>query len=64
MADYSFLMGVWKSLKNTAIVLAPAFAAAYLAFIANLPVEYQGVAATIGGFLTYLLKNYIQVKSE
>jgi hypothetical protein len=64
MTDYSFWLGVWKSIKNTAIVLIPAFTAGWLAFLANLPAEYQGIVAAIGGFLAYLLKNYIQVKRE
>lgn len=52
MANYSFLTGLVKTLKNWLIVWAPAL----LLFLANVPVEYGAVA----GFLTYLIKNYIQ----
>jgi hypothetical protein len=64
MANYSFLLGLWKSLKNTTIVFAPAILAGWAAFESNVPTEYAAVIAFTGGFLTYLLKNYIQVKRE
>lgn len=64
MTDYSFWLGIWKSFKNTAIVFFPAIAAGWAAFSANVPVEYAGVVAFIGGFLTYMIKNYLQVRSE
>jgi hypothetical protein len=62
--DYSFGLGLWKSLKNSLIVLIPALSAGWLAFAANLPSEYQLFVPFIGGFLAYLVKNYIQVKLE
>ena len=49
---YSFLVGIWKSLKNVLIVLAPAF----IAFLMNVPLEYTPVAS----LLIYLLKNYVE----
>ena len=62
--DYSFGLGLWKSLKNTVVVFLPAIAAGWLAFSNNVPTEYAGLVAFISGFLVYMLKNYIQVKSE
>lgn len=64
MADYSFVLGLWKSLKNTAIVFLPAITAGWLAFSNNIPTEYAGMVAFTSGFITYMLKNYIQVKRE
>ena len=64
MADYSFLLGIWKSIKNTVIVLAPALIAGWAAFEVKLPPEQNTMIMAIAGFLVYLLKNYIQVKKE
>jgi len=64
MADYSFFMGLWKSIKNTVIILAPAAGAGWLAFQAEAPVEYQPFIMALGGFIVYMFKNYIQVKRE
>jgi len=63
MADkisYNFWLGLWKSLKNSLVVLAPAI----LAFLANLPEDQIIKYALPLGFVTYLIKNYIQVKLE
>ena len=64
MTDYSFLTGLWKSAKNTIIILTPAIGSGWLAFQANAPEEYQVPIMAIGGFVTYLLKNFYQVKKE
>ena len=69
MAEYSKILGVWKSVKNTIIVLVPALAAGWLAFTQNVPAEIYGlptqpIIMAVGGFLTYMLKNYIQVTRE
>ena len=56
MADYSFLIGLWKTLKNGLIWFGPAI----LAFLTNVPVEYAGVASVI----IYLLKNYLEIVKE
>ena len=53
MTDYSFLVGVWKTVKNGAIFWAPAI----LAFLSNVPMEYAG-AATIA---IYLFKNWYEM---
>jgi hypothetical protein len=64
MTDYSFGLGLWKSLKNSLVVFVPAALAGWAAFATNVPVEYQSIVAFIGGFIAYLVKNYIQVKTE
>jgi len=53
---YSFWLGVWKSLKNGIIVLAPSI----IAFLSNLPPEIAATYAMPIGFVLYFLKNYIQ----
>lgn len=52
MGEYSFLIGLWKSLKNNLVIWVPAI----LAFLAGVPKEYVPIAS----FLAYLVKNYIQ----
>lgn len=60
---YNWKIGVWKSLKNLAIVVG---IPALLLFINNwtqiLPEEWHTVAAPIMGFVAYFVKNYIQNK--
>ena len=57
---YSVKTGLWKSVKNTVIVLVPAFLAGGAAFATNVPANYQPVVAAIGGFVVYFIKNFIQ----
>lgn len=64
MTDYKFGLGLWKSLKNTFIVFAPAVLAGWYAFENSVPIEYAGLIGFIGGFVIYFIKNYIQVKTE
>ena len=54
MTKYKFTTGVWKTIKNFLILWSPAI----LALLANVPVEYGAIA----GFLSYLIKNYIENK--
>lgn len=54
--EYSFLIGLKKTAKNSAYLLIP-FG---LALLATVPVEY----AWISGPLVYLLKNYFENKSK
>ena len=60
--SYSVKTGLWKTLKNTLVVLAPAAVAAWAAFAANVPTEYQPVVTFIGGFLGYFAKNALTYK--
>jgi len=64
MTEYSFLTGIWKSIKNVAIVLAPAAAAGWVTFQAEVPVDYQPYIMTATAFVAYLIKNYFQVRAE
>lgn len=50
--NYSFWIGLKKTLKNSAVLLVPFF----LALIAEVPAEY----AWITGPVAYLLKNYYE----
>ena len=52
--DYNLKTGLVKSLKNTLVIWVPAM----IAFLANVPLEYAGIAS----FLTYFIKNYLQNK--
>ena len=60
---YSLKIGLWKSLKNLAIVVG---IPALVLFVNNwaqiLPEEWHTFAAPIMGFVAYLVKNYIQNK--
>ena len=51
---YSFLIGLAKTAKNSAILLVPFF----IAILAGLPLEYSWIA----GPLTYFLKNLYENK--
>lgn len=49
---YSFRIGLWKTFQKILIWFGPAI----LAFLANVPVEYAGVAS----ILIYLLQNWLK----
>jgi hypothetical protein len=49
---YSLLTGIWKTVKNSAVLLAPFL----IAVLAGIPAEY----AWITGPLAYLLKNWYE----
>ena len=53
---YNFWIGVWKTVKNSAILLVP-FA---LALLADVPAEY----AWIAGPVIYMLKNAYQNRNK
>ena len=60
---YSFKIGLWKSLKNTAIVIGvPALIFLIDNWTQWIPDEYNAWALPIFGFLSYLVKNYLQNK--
>jgi len=64
MGDYSFITGFWKTAKNWIIVSVPAFTAGWVAFVAALPQEEQVLAMALAGFVSYFVKNLVQVKME
>jgi len=53
---YNFWIGLWKTIKNSAILLVP-FA---LALLAEVPVEYAWAA----GPVIYMLKNYYENRNR
>lgn len=61
--SYSFAIGLVKSLKNTAAVLVlPAIAFLIDHYVEWIPAEYNTAALPIFGFLSYLIKNYLENK--
>ena len=60
---YSFGIGIWKSIKNVAIVMGiPAVILLADNYTQWLPDSYNVVALPIIGFISYFVKNYIQNK--
>jgi hypothetical protein len=53
---YSFKTGIWKTVKNGLILLAPSI----VAFLANLPADIQVEYAMPIGLALYFIKNYIE----
>ena len=49
---YSFLVGLWKTVKNSAFLLVPFL----VAVLATVPIKY----AWIAGPVVYFLKNYYE----
>ena len=62
--SYSFITGLWKSVKNTLVVLAPALGAGYVAFINNVPPEYETPIMLAVGFIAYFFKNLISFEDK
>lgn len=61
---YSLKTGLWKSLKNTAIVIGvPALIFLLDNWTQWIPGEYTKFALPIFGFLSYFVKNYIENKN-
>ena len=52
---YSFWTGLWKTAKNSVVLLVPFL----LAMVATIPIEY----AWIAGPIVYLLKNFYETKT-
>lgn len=50
---YSFWKGLWKTIKNSVILLVPFL----IAVLAGLPIEYAWIAAPIVYFLKNLYEN-------
>ena len=60
---YSFGIGLWKSLKNVAIVIGiPGLIFLIDNWVKWIPEKYNLIALPVFGFLSYLIKNYIQYK--
>jgi len=61
MTKYSFKIGIWKSLKNLAIIVG---IPALVLFVDNwtqiIPNEWTVYAVPIMGFISYFVKNYIE----
>jgi len=58
--SYSLKTGIWKTLLNGVIVLAPSI----ISFIAQLPEEVTVKYTIPIGFLLYFLKNLIKNKNK
>ena len=60
---YNFGIGVWKSIKNVFIIAGiPAIILLLDYWTQWIPNEWNAVAAPIIGFLSYLVKNYVENK--
>lgn len=57
--NYSLKTGIWKTIKNGIIVLAPSI----LAFAANLPDDVKVQYAMPLGFVLYFVKNLLENKN-
>lgn len=58
---YSLKLGLWKTLKNTAIIVGiPALILFLDSWTQIIPSEWTVYAAPIMGFLSYFVKNYIE----
>jgi len=56
IVKYSFLTGVWKTIKNSAILLVPFV----VAVLAGVPTEYAWLTGPVIYFLNNLYKNKIK----
>lgn len=63
MSEYSIKIGIFKSIKNVAIVMGIPMV---VLFIDNwtevIPIEWHKYALPVIGLLAYFVKNYIQNK--
>lgn len=59
LENYSFLIGLKKTAKNTLIVLGPALLAGLTTFSEEVPMEYQFLTV-LTGFVAYFLKNFVE----
>jgi len=63
MTKYSIGIGIWKSIKNVAIVMGiPALVLLLDNYTQWVPNEYNAIALPIIGLISYFVKNYIQNK--
>ena len=60
---YKLSIGLWKSLKNTAIVIGvPALIFLIDNWTQWIPSQFNVWALPVFGFLSYLVKNYVEYK--
>jgi len=60
---YEIKTGIWKSIKNVAIVMGiPALILLLDNWIQWIPDEYHSIALPVIGLISYFVKNYIQNK--
>jgi len=59
---YNLSVGIWKSIKNWLVTVAPAIVAGWTAFVNNLPQDQQVYAMALAGFVGYLVKNWFENK--
>jgi len=63
MTKYSIGIGIWKSIKNVAIVMGiPALVLLLDNYTQWVPNEHNAIALPIIGLISYFVKNYIQNK--
>jgi hypothetical protein len=61
--NYSFGLGIWKSLKNLGIIVGiPALALLIDNWAQIFPQEWNTWLAPVMGFIAYFVKNWIQNK--
>ena len=61
MENYSFKIGLLKSLKNTLIIVGiPALVLFVDSWATIIPDEWNVYAAPIMGFVAYLVKNFVE----
>jgi hypothetical protein len=63
--EYSVMTGLWKSLKNLAIIVGiPALVLFLDNWASIIPQEWNAIAAPIMGFVAYFVKNYIENRNK
>ena len=63
--QYKVGIGIWKSIKNVAIVMGiPALVLLLDNYTQCIPNEYNSIALPIIGLISYFVKNYIQNRNK
>jgi len=63
--EYKVSIGIWKSIKNVAIVMGiPALVLLLDNYTQWIPNEYNSLALPIIGLISYFVKNYIQNRNK
>ena len=63
--EYKVGIGIWKSIKNVAIVMGiPALVLLLDNYTQWIPSEYNSIALPIIGLISYFVKNYIQNRKK